>query len=234
MPLLFLFLMNFAFSYEDPTGGKPFLKWSWQDQMKPMFKEAGEPAHLSILGAAVLGTVIVQPYDRKVRNYREEHGNLLMGKKDSRNVSLFSNGWLEVGTAATLLYFDSPAAVKMSRALIFTSLSTGILKTAVRRERPDHSNKASWPSGHTSSMFALAGSLAGSYGLAGAVPGYSAAILVALSRINENKHWAGDLVGGALVGTYWAMVSHDMKQDEISFTPVPFEDGGMILVMKTF
>ncbi|MES2527285.1 MAG: phosphatase PAP2 family protein [Bdellovibrionota bacterium] len=226
--------MNFAFAYEDPTGGKPFFKWSWQDQIKPMFKEAGEPSHLSLLGGAFLGTVAIQPYDRKVRNYREEHGNLLMGKKDSRNVSLISNGWLEVGAAATLLYFDSPEAVKMSRALIFTSLSTGILKTVVRRERPDHSNKASWPSGHTSSMFALAGSLAGSYGLAGAVPGYSAALLVALSRINENKHWAGDLVGGAFIGTYWALVSQGVKSDEVSFMPVPVDDGGMILVHKTF
>ena len=200
-----------------------------------MLKEAGEPGHLSLLGGAVLGTMAVQPYDRKIRDYRSDHGNLLMGKKDSHNISIVSNGWLEVGTAISLLYFDSPEAVKMSRALIFTSLSSGILKSAVGRDRPDHSNKASWPSGHTSSMFAMAGSLAASYGAAGAVPGYSAAILVALSRINETKHWAGDLVGGAFIGTYWAMVSADVQeQGKMAIIPVPVGDGGMLMVMNDF
>jgi membrane-associated phospholipid phosphatase len=79
-------------------------------------------------------------------------------------------------------------------------------------------------------MFALAGALSGSYGIAAAIPAYSAAGLVALSRIRENKHWLSDVVGGALIGTYWACVSYSMyEKSTMSLMPVPMNDGMMVV-----
>ena len=232
--LLLFFFIKLSFAYEDPTGGKPFFQWSWHDQIKPMIKEAGESEHLTLLGGMVAGSFAVQPFDRRVRDHRNVHGTLLVGKNEANAISDISHGGLEIGAALMTLGFDTDEGVKLSRALIFTSLSTSLLKFTVRRERPDQSNRSSWPSGHTSSMFALSGSLSASYGLRAAIPAYAASALVAVSRIRENEHWLSDVVGGAFLGTYWAMVSHDVKQTELSFIPVPVHDGGMILVQKSY
>ncbi len=234
MWFLFLFFINISYAYEDPTGGKPFFEWSWQDQIKPMIKKSGEGEHLTLLGGMVAGSLAVQPFDRRVRDHRNVHGDLLMGRKEANITSDISHGALEVGAALITLGFDTAEGVKLSRALIFTSLSTSILKFGVRRERPDQSNRSSWPSGHTSSMFALAGSLSSSYGIRAAIPAYTASALVAVSRIRENEHWLSDVVGGAFLGTYWALISHDVKPTEVSFIPVPVNDGGMILAQKSF
>lgn len=234
MIYFFLFIMSLSFAYEDPTGGKPFFKWSWQDQIKPMMKEAGEGEHLTLLGGMVAGSFAAQPFDRRVRDHRNVHGDLLVGRNEANVISDISHGALEVGAALVTLGLDTPEGVKLSRALIFTSLSTSLLKFSVSRQRPDQSNSSSWPSGHTSSMFALAGSLTSSYGLRAAIPSYAATALVALSRMKENEHWLSDIVGGAFLGTYWAMVSHDVKPTELTFLPVPVGDGGMILVQKSY
>jgi membrane-associated phospholipid phosphatase len=83
-------------------------------------------------------------------------------------------------------------------------------------------------------MFAMAGSLAGSYGAQAGIPAYGAASIVALSRIRENKHWLSDVVGGAFIGTYWACVSNSVADERISFIPVPVDDGMMMVFQKTF
>jgi membrane-associated phospholipid phosphatase len=149
-------------------------------------------------------------------------------------MSDLSNGWVEAGFSLVALGIDTPEGVKISRALLFTSLSTGVLKIFVNRERPDKSNNTSWPSGHTSSMFALAGALTYSYGLSAAVPAYSAAGLVALSRMRENKHWLSDVVAGAFIGTYWARVSYSVvDENAMSLMPVPVDDGMIIVFQKS-
>lgn len=61
---------------------------------------------------------------------------------------------------------------------------------------------SSFPSGHTTVAFAAATVFAKEYGnkpLVG-ILSYSAATLIGLSRITENKHWATDVLCGAAVG----------------------------------
>lgn len=235
MHFVFLFfLVNICHAFEDPTGGKAFGPWLYHDQLKPMVKEAGEANHLSLLGGAVVGSVLAKPYDRKVRDHHFDHGNLFLGREESVDVSQISDGWLQVGVSLVTLGLDTEEGVKLSRALIFSSVSTGLLKFVVHRERPDKSNSASWPSGHTSSMFAMAGSLSGSYGLWAALPAYSAAVLVASSRINENQHWLSDVVGGAFIGTYWALVTHGTKERNYSFAPVPVDNGLLLVFTQSY
>lgn len=232
--LLFTFSL-FSFAYEDPTGGKAFGPWLYEDQVKPMVKEAGETSHLLILAGGLGGSLIAQPYDRKVRDHRREHRTLLMGENEAQTFSNLADGWFQAGVSLAALSFDTPEGVKMSRAILFTAVSNGVLKIAIDRERPDGSDNASWPSGHTSSMFALAGALTGSYGAKAAVPAYSAATLVALARMRENKHWLSDVVAGAFLGTYWARVSYSVpEKNAVTVMPVLIEDGAMILALKSF
>lgn len=60
----------------------------------------------------------------------------------------------------------------------------------------------SFVSGHTTSAFSVATIIALEYRSTVWVPilAYTAAVACAYSRINDNKHWASDVVGGAFLG----------------------------------
>ena len=64
------------------------------------------------------------------------------------------------------------------------------------------SSNSSFPSGHTTAAFAAATVFAVEYRNKPYIPiiAYSAATLVGLSRITENKHWATDVLAGAALG----------------------------------
>ena len=66
----------------------------------------------------------------------------------------------------------------------------------------NHKISTSFPSGHSTVAFAVAAVFAEQYKNTAWVPAvaYSAASLVALSRITENKHWTTDVVAGATLG----------------------------------
>jgi hypothetical protein len=74
------------------------------------------------------------------------------------------------------------------------------LKYATQRERPDGSDKHSFPSGHAADTFALATALERHVSWGWAVPAYIFASYVAISRLPDNKHWLSDTVFGASVG----------------------------------
>ena len=65
-------------------------------------------------------------------------------------------------------------------------------------------NFGSFPSGHTYSAFAVATVYAMQYKNKPLVPivAYGIATLVGLSRLTENRHWALDIIPGALLGYY--------------------------------
>jgi membrane-associated phospholipid phosphatase len=71
--------------------------------------------------------------------------------------------------------------------------------------------RQSWPSGHATAAFAIAAVL--SEELGGATPwvAYPIATGVAWSRVNDEAHWATDVLMGALVGTLTArlVVRHE-------------------------
>ena len=78
--------------------------------------------------------------------------------------------------------------------------------------RPDNSAHNSFPSGHTFTAFTGAELLRREYGEEYplvAIAGYTVATIVALMRIYNNRHWAGDVLAGAGLGimsvtlTYW-------------------------------
>jgi hypothetical protein len=86
------------------------------------------------------------------------------------------------------------------RAQVVTQSLTLGVKLLVRRERPDGSNQASFPSGHASGAFASATVLQRHYGWKAGVPAYAVAGYIATSRLNEGKHYLSDVIFGAAVG----------------------------------
>jgi len=74
------------------------------------------------------------------------------------------------------------------------------LKAATRRQRPDLSNRESFPSGHSSDFFMIATAMNEYYGPKAGIIGYSLATYVAASRLKKNVHWLSDTVAGATLG----------------------------------
>jgi membrane-associated phospholipid phosphatase len=78
------------------------------------------------------------------------------------------------------------------------------LKKAPNGEKLQSTNYVSFPSGHTFSAFSIATVYAMQYRDKPIIPifCYSLATLVGLSRLTENRHWAMDIIPGALLGYY--------------------------------
>ena len=94
----------------------------------------------------------------------------------------------------------SHVGMDLIRALAISEMLTQGLKYTIRRERPDHSSRNSFPSGHAADTFAAATALERHLGWRYAVPGYIFASYVGISRMPANRHWLSDAVFGAAVG----------------------------------
>jgi membrane-associated phospholipid phosphatase len=105
-------------------------------------------------------------------------------------------------TAGRLVGNESFRAMSydLAEAAVVNGVYTQVLKLAVRRERPDGSNNASFPSGHTSNAFALATVVECHYGWKGGVPAYVLAAVMGYSRIVRDKHYLSDVAAGATLG----------------------------------
>jgi membrane-associated phospholipid phosphatase len=113
------------------------------------------------------------------------------------------------------------AAGRLILAEVVTLLSDQVLKKVVGRARPDasespfdfdpfHNKQVSFVSGHTAMAFTLATSLADDIEETWAtVPLYLFATGTAWSRLNDDRHWPSDVVGGAALGYLVAKMAGD-------------------------
>lgn len=93
---------------------------------------------------------------------------------------------------------------EIEAAILSEAFVEGV-KLAVRRERPievdgQQSHTYSFPSGHSALTFAMATVLQQHLGYRAAIPTYTVASYVAMSRLHDNRHFASDVVFGAAMG----------------------------------
>jgi membrane-associated phospholipid phosphatase len=86
------------------------------------------------------------------------------------------------------------------RAQIVSQSFVQVVKHTVQRQRPDGSNNASFPSGHSASGFATAAVLQRHYGWKVGAPAYALGTYIAMSRVAWNHHHVSDVVMGAGFG----------------------------------
>jgi membrane-associated phospholipid phosphatase len=156
------------------------------------------------LGAGGALAVAAHPADHKLNAHlagSEFWGNFFEPGK------VIGYGATQVGTAMATYTWGKvkkePKVVHLGvdllRAQIVTQVLTYGLKVAVRRDRPDGSGY-SFPSGHASVTFASATVLQRHLGWRAALPTYSVASYVAISRLHENRHFLSDVTFGAALG----------------------------------
>lgn len=231
-----------GFSYEDPTQGKPFLPWLWEDQFKPTIQNGFDQNGFLILGIGGLTTIAAHQYDTEVVEYNQKGHELLMDEQTASDFAKVGSGVLGVSIAIAQIIWDQPNGLMHARSLALTTLSHVSLAFIFQRERPDGRGDylpfpSAYPSGHASSAFATAGSLAYAYGWKAGLPAYFVASGISISRIKESAHWISDITSGITLGVFWARASyltHTNPQAELNWMPIPTNDGLAIYFQHRF
>jgi hypothetical protein len=141
---------------------------------------------------------------------------------------------LSVGTYAVGRIFDLPKAshlgLDLLRAQILTESLVEPLKFATNRERPDQSNRQSFPSGHAAITFAGATVLERHLGWKKSALAYVIAGYVASSRLHDNRHYLSDVVFGSAVGTLAGRTVTQHGAEYWTFAPVAMPGGGVAIM----
>jgi membrane-associated phospholipid phosphatase len=155
-----------------------------------------------LVGAGASGAATA--LDSETVSYFTDHPNRTLGNWGAQAggtfaaaglaIGLFSAGRIAPGDKFRSFTYDA------SQAMLITTAYTFALKLSTRRMRPDDSNRQSFPSGHASLAFSWASVLGRYYGPAGAIPGYTVASLIAVSRLAHRSHYLSDIVAGATLG----------------------------------
>ncbi|MBM7036748.1 phosphatase PAP2 family protein [Vibrio ulleungensis] len=135
------------------------------------------------------------------------------------------------GLLAAWIYDDLDGAKQLTYSLATTVAIVHATKFSVGRLRPNASNTASFPSGHTAAAFSGAAFLQTRYGAAWGIPAYLSATYVGASRVYGNKHFADDVVAGAGIAflTNQYFVS-EYTPEGVELGVVPLDDGMMVNV----
>lgn len=227
-----------AFAFEDPTGGKPFFPWLWEDQFKPTLVTSVDKTGFQIFGIGAAATIVARQYDETIFQHNQTVEDRILEHHTADFGGFVGSGGPGILIAVTQLFLDQQNGLAHSRAIVLTSVSHIMLAGMIQRNRPTGRNYLSFPSGHASSSFATASSLAYAYGWKVGVPAYAAASFVAISRVNENIHWFSDVVAGATLGIFWgrasAAINPDNKKSDLVIMPMPYDGGGMISMQMSF
>ena len=139
------------------------------------------------------------------------------------NTSKYISVGVPVGYFVAGLIHDDKAlkqkAAYKAASILLNTASTTLLKNVVKRERPYNTytgifpdkieSDYAFPSGHTSSAFATATSLAiTTKKWYVAVPAFAWSASVGYSRIYLGQHYPSDVIMGAIVGTSSAIICH--------------------------
>lgn len=108
------------------------------------------------------------------------------------------------------------------------------LKRLFPEDRPDHSDRQSFPSGHTSVSFAAAASLENRYGWKAGLPAFAVASFVGFARVEARKHHWYDVVAGAAIGTGSGFLLTSKRNSAVRLTPWADSGGGGFALAARF
>ena len=197
----------------------------------PSWRNAG------ILAGGGALALAVHPIDDDVNaRFKGANGFFAPGKFLGQGYTLIG---ISLGTYAFGRATDNRVVSHLGMDLLRSAVVSGTLtyaiKLTVRRKRPT-GNCCSFPSGHASGTFAFASVLWRHLGWKAAVPTYTVASYVAISRLHEDVHWLSDVVFGSAIGIISgrAVTHHDRHFYGMQIQPMPVPGGMGVMVARSF
>lgn len=144
------------------------------------------------------------PYEAYTLGALGAYGFIFKNEKMKTTTFLASQAYITGGAIESVMKYLSgrqrPYITDSTKVQASPSFHGPLYKTP--KDANGKKTNSSFPSGHTTVAFAAATVFAMEYKNKPLVPilAYSAATLIGLSRITENKHWATDVLTGAAVG----------------------------------
>jgi hypothetical protein len=142
------------------------------------------------------------------------------------------------------------AAFTSLQSVIYTNFTVNTAKFIFARERPDHKdgpydfeffegNATSFPSGHTSTAFALVVPWVVYYPNAFTYSLMALPASTAIARVAKGRHWMSDIAAGAFIGAYWGYKLSKRhlnitQKDNIDVTPFFGNNSGGISLHVSF
>lgn len=186
-------------------------------------------------------------FDRKIRDDFQEdrsHGRDMT----AMTVRNFGNGGYTLPALGMYFWYGNniedqhkkDTALLGIESFLFSGALTSALKMTVHRQRPNEStSSSSWgefgfsaqhqsfPSGHTTSAFAVATVIAEEYHYRPWVPvfSYGLAAMTGWSRLNDNYHWASDVAFGGATGYFTAKTILRLHNGEHRSRFTPYATG---------
>ncbi len=138
--------------------------------------------------------------------------------------------------AVTLIERDWEGLKEGALSAAVTAGVTIGLKYIVKEERPDFSNRHSFPSGHSAVTFATATYIGRRYGWKWSIPAYTLATYTAWGRVYGRKHHWWDVAAGAAIGAASSMIfTHPyLKKHEAALVPIATDTSAGVLVSFAF
>lgn len=129
--------------------------------------------------------------------------------------------------------WDREGTYQFTKSLGASLVTMGVGKQISKKLRPDASDNASHPSGHTTAAFAGAGFIDQRYGHGWGIPALLAAGFVGYSRVQSYNHFADDVVAGASIGMMynWLFVTPQSEAGNVFVLPMVV-DGGYGLTLN--
>jgi membrane-associated phospholipid phosphatase len=189
------------------------------------------------LGLAALGFGIagaVHPWDDEVNGKLK---GVAPVKTASDLSNLYGSSYFNIPATACLWAFGRATrraelravSSDLLRSLLLAQATVGPIKMAVRRRRPDGSDRRSFPSGHAANAFAVAGVMQRRYGPYVGVPLFAVGAVVGAVRMHDNHHFLSDVVAGAVLGTIVGCSVTRTEAKRLSLLPVRAAGGWMLV-----
>lgn len=191
-------------------------------------------------------TIGLYAYDRDIQDWAQKKRNSTTNDV-ARLISPFGNRLVTLPALGVFYLYGHSQGDKKARStallslesFLLSSVFTQAIKFTTHRYRPSEGNQDKWdgpsfstshlsfPSWESSSAFAIGTVIASEYRDNAWVPplAYGIAALTALSRVNDNDHWASDVFFGSAIGFFTAKAIVALHKKDINLAVIPVIDG---------
>lgn len=205
--------------------------------------------------AGILGAgLITYVYDQEIHDFFQDHRSSTSDAISQYLIEPWGSGLYSLPLLAGIYLTGSKesrhrrVALTGVKAFILSGGAAVVTKHLFHRHRPSDDDPpdprkwegpypfttsyTSFPSGHTTTAFAIASVLAMGYPdkIWIGISSYTVASLVGLSRIHDGHHWGSDVVAGAALGSFIGITLSKLNFRNVVVSPAAFQGGQGIRV----